>query len=157
VTGELQLEAPGGPFTLVAKADRIDRLADGTLSIIDYKTGAVPGSKDVSLGFAPQLPLEAAMAMDGAFGEVPAAMVSILEFWRLTGGDPAGERCPAGKDIAALAAGAKSGLAALIARFDDPATAYLSRPDPQWAPRYSDYGHLARIQEWSAVGDGEDE
>ena len=26
----------------------------------------------------------------------------------------------------------------------------LARPD--WAPRYTDYGHLARVQEWSAGG-----
>ena len=29
-------------FTLVGKADRIDRLRDGTLEIIDFKTGGVP-------------------------------------------------------------------------------------------------------------------
>ena len=36
------LRPPGGAFTLTAKADRIDRLTDGSLAIIDYKTGVLP-------------------------------------------------------------------------------------------------------------------
>jgi ATP-dependent helicase/nuclease subunit B len=63
------------------------------------------------------------------------------------GGDNPGE----------LAAQARAGLALLIETFDDPATAYESRPRANWAPRYSDYEHLARVKEWSAPGaDGED-
>jgi ATP-dependent helicase/nuclease subunit B len=45
-------------------------------------------------------------------------------------------------------------LAALIAKFDDPATAYEARPNPVYAPTYSDYEHLARVKEWAA---GEDD
>jgi ATP-dependent helicase/nuclease subunit B len=42
----------------------------------------------------------------------------------------------------------------LVARFDDPATPYRAVPWPDKAPRYSDYGHLARIKEWSVAGEG---
>jgi len=38
----------------------------------------------------------------------------------------------------------------LIARFDDPQTPYLARPRPEYALRYNDYAHLARIKEWAA-------
>lgn len=155
IEGKLQFDAPAGPFELVAKADRVDRLTGGSLSIVDYKTGGLPQPKDIQLGFAPQLPLEAAMAAAGAFRGVPAGEVSNLEFWRLTGGDPAGERKAAGKDIAALAAAALEGLQALVEKFDDPQTAYLSQPDPEHAMRYTDYDHLARVQEWSSAGGGE--
>ena len=155
VEGRMLFEAPAGPFELVAQADRVDRLTDGSLSIVDYKTGGLPRAKDVSLGFAPQLPLEAAMAAAGAFRDIPAGPVSQLEFWRLTGGDPAGERKPAGQEIEALAMTAYEGLKALIAKFDDPATAYLSQPDPEHATSYADFNHLARVQEWSSVGGGE--
>jgi ATP-dependent helicase/nuclease subunit B len=34
---------------------------------------------------------------------------------------------------------------ALIERFDDPRTPYLAEPVPRWAPRFSDYRHLARV------------
>ena len=37
--GELCWDIAGAPFTLTAKADRIDKRADGTYRIIDYKTG----------------------------------------------------------------------------------------------------------------------
>jgi ATP-dependent helicase/nuclease subunit B len=30
-------------------------------------------------------------------------------------------------------------------------------PDPEFAPRFSDYAHLARVKEWSAGGTGEGE
>src|SRR6516164_8557348 len=40
--GSLTLAAPGGPFTLTAKADRIDRLAAGGFLLVDYKTGSLP-------------------------------------------------------------------------------------------------------------------
>jgi len=153
--GALRFDAPAGPFELVAKADRVDQLSDGSLSIVDYKTGSIPRPNDILLGFAPQLPLEAAMAANGAFRGVPAGNVSNLEFWRLTGGDPAGERKAAGKDIAELAADALQGLKALVEKFDDPQTAYLSQPDPEHAARFTDFDHLARVQEWSSSGGGE--
>ena len=154
--GELTVDAPAGSFTLTAVADRIDRLRDGTLAIIDYKTGAPPTQKEVTAGFAPQLPLEAAIAAAGGFKDVPAAPVAELDFWRLRGGDPAGEVRRAGDDPATLAEEALEGLVRLIAAFDFPETAYRARPHPEHAPRYSDYQHLARVKEWAAGGgDGE--
>ena len=155
--GALVIEAPGGDFTLIAKADRVDELTEGGLAIVDFKTGVVPPKQDIALGFAPQLPLEAAIAAAGGFAELPACEAQRLEFWRLTGGDPAGERIAAGEDAARLGREARGGLERLIAHFDDPATPYLSQPDPERAPRHSDYVHLARIHEWSVPGGGEAE
>jgi len=62
---------------------------------------------------------------------------------------------PVNAEIEALAEAAYDGLAALIAAFDDASTPYHAVPDPDHAPRYDDYAHLARIREWS-VGDDED-
>ena len=42
-------------------------------------------------------------------------------------------------------------VSALVARFDDPQSAYLPVPAPQWAPRFSDYRQLERLDE----GEGE--
>ena len=154
IKGSIELAAPAGPFTLTAKADRIDRMADGTLSIIDYKTGAPPSVKEVAAGFAPQLPLEAMIARGGGFKEVGPAEVGSLLFWRLKGGLEGGEERSAGRNVAELTDQAFSGLAELIRRFDDESTAYEARPHPDRAPKYSDYGHLARLTEWSG---GEEE
>ncbi|MFN3461185.1 MAG: hypothetical protein ACK4ZN_09265, partial [Oceanibaculum sp.] len=60
-----------------------------------------------------------------------------------------------GVEDEAVTEAARDGLERLIQAYDDPATPYLSRPDPDSAPRYSDYLHLARVKEWSGTG-GED-
>ncbi len=155
--GRLTLDGPGGRFELTAIADRIDRLDSGELAIVDYKTGALPKGTDVVLGYAPQLALEAAIAEAGGFADVPAAPVARLSHWQLSGGNPPGsERDVDPDELRARIDEARVGLEALIARFDDLATPYLSVPRPDAAPRYSDYAHLERIKEWSVGGgDGE--
>jgi ATP-dependent helicase/nuclease subunit B len=155
--GRLVLPVTPRGFTLAAKADRIDRLKAGGLIIIDYKTGALPPRAEVMAGFSPQLPLEAAIAAAGGFEGVDPAEVTGLAFWRLSGGDPAGEIRSAGDEAASpdtLASQARAGLEALIRAFEDPATPYLARPHAGFAPRYGAYGHLARLAEW---GGGETE
>ncbi|MSO92364.1 MAG: double-strand break repair protein AddB [Rhodospirillales bacterium] len=149
VRGKIVLTGPAGPFTLHAKADRIDVLKDGTLAVIDYKTGAPPTRTEVAAGFAPQLPLEAVIAEAGGFEGVPRARVSQLDYWRLRGTDPAGERSPLHGDLARHTEEARAGLLRLIAAFDQPETAYEARPRPEAAPRFSDYEHLARVKEWA--------
>lgn len=155
--GSIDLSGPAGPFELTAKADRVDRWRDGGLVLIDYKTGSLPSRGDVALGFSPQLPLEALIAEAGGFAGIAAAPVTRLEYWRLTGGDPAGEPTSPAKDDAGLRqliVEALGGLEDLIARFDDPRTPYRAVPRPEKAPRYSDYAHLARVKEWSVAEEG---
>lgn len=159
IGGTLPLPAARGPFTLSGKADRIDRNTDGSLAILDYKTGGLPQVGEVKAGYAPQLALEAMIAAGGGFRGVPAAAVAALIHWKLSGGDPPGlERTDAdGVDaVCALVDAARQGLERLIARFDDPATPYRAWPQPDKGPRYSDYTHLARVQEW-LPGGGADE
>jgi ATP-dependent helicase/nuclease subunit B len=140
----------GGPFTITAKADRIDRLAEGGFLLVDYKTGGVPKPKTVQAGFAPQLPLEGAILRAGGFDGISGSAAA-LEYWRLSGGEPAGERCPvAVNDPGALIDRVLARVTALIELFDDPSTPYLATPSPRWAPRFSDYRHLERLAESEA-------
>jgi ATP-dependent helicase/nuclease subunit B len=155
--GAIAFDAPGGPFTLSARVDRVDRrLDDGRLVFSDYKTGEPPSRTEVAEGFAPQLPLEAAIAARGGFEGLPAAKTAALLYWRLGGGDPPAEIKSAAKedDVGALIADAFAGLQGLVAAFDDPATPYIASPRDKRVLRYSDYDHLERRQEW-AKGDGE--
>ena len=153
--GELAIEAPGGPFLLTGTADRIDRLSNGALTIIDYKSGQLPSKGDVEEGASPQLPLEAAMAAAGGFAGLAPGLVEEIAYWRVSGGDPPGEVRPAGTGTAKAAADAAlQGLARYIAAFDDPTMPYLAVPRPDMAPAYNDYAHLARIAEWSRQGGG---
>jgi ATP-dependent helicase/nuclease subunit B len=156
-TGEITFDAPAGPFTLTARVDRVDRrLDDGRLVFSDYKTGQPPTATEVAEGFAPQLPLEAVIAARGGFDGLPASETADLLYWRLNGGDPPAEIKSAAKpdDVERLIAEAAAGLELLVATFDDPNTPYLAAPRDRRTLRYSDYEHLARVQEW-ANADGE--
>ena len=149
--GSLVIAAPAGPFTLTARADRIDD-GDTGLVITDYKTGMIPNSKAVEANRAPQLPLEAAIAMgEIGFPNLAGRPVSGLRYIRASGGEPPGEE----KDIdttppADLAARALKGLEDLIAQFDDATTPYRAIRRPGFRYDYDDYAHLARVAEWSA-------
>jgi ATP-dependent helicase/nuclease subunit B len=158
IAGALPMQAPYGEFTLTAKADRIDRRHDGDLVVLDYKTGGIPRVSEWDLGYAPQLPLEAAMAEAGGFPEI-AGKVAELAFWRLSGGDPPGEVKPLAKDKAELRKlidEALPGLRRLIATYDKPETGYEAVPRSVYAPRYNDYAHLERVKEWIAADGGEE-
>ncbi len=158
VSGEWQVPCAGRPFALRGRADRIERNPDGTLSILDYKTGVVPNTSQVQDGLSPQLPLEAAMAAAGVFGDDLRGDTTELTYWHLTGGYIPGEEVRLFRgdpsSTAAQAGEAERKLCALIAAFDDPNRAYLSQPHPGDAPRFSDYVQLARVLEWAAVEEG---
>jgi len=155
--GELSLSINGRPFTLTAKADRLEPTADGTAHILDYKTGAAPSQKQVDTGFSPQLTLTAAILMHGGFPDLGKPTPGDLTYVRVTGRKPAGEeqvRALAGEESAAAATKALDGLSTLIARYDDPAEPYRSRVAPQFVKEHpGDYAHLARVFEWSTSGD----
>jgi ATP-dependent helicase/nuclease subunit B len=153
--GTWVMPAPAGPFTLSGRADRIERRMDGAIAILDYKTGAPPLQKDVDEGRAPQLPLEAAMVEQGAFGEDLRGTVVDLTYWQISGGYEPGQlrqlyRGDAAK-VATASATAAEKLAALIAAFDRPERCYLSQPHAGAAPRFSDYARLARVAEWAVA------
>jgi len=149
VEGKLGIAAPHGPFTITARADRVDRLASGELAVIDYKTGAIPKKQEIEAAIAVQLPLEGAIARAGGFG-TPGAPLAALEHWRLGGGDPAGKRHPLDDDPAALSERVLAEIAAFIVRFDDPRMPYRPVPVARWKPRYSDYTHLERLDDSEA-------
>jgi ATP-dependent helicase/nuclease subunit B len=156
VTGSLRLRTARGTVELAARADRLDRFADGW-RVLDVKTGTAPPERAVLSGAQPQLPLEAAILEGGGFEGIPAgASVIGLTYWRLTGGTPPGEA----RDIAAvtadgvpLAALARERLARLADRFLLGEAPFLARPHPDRGT-FGDTDHLARVAEWSAAEEG---
>ena len=157
ISGSLIIDAPGGPFRLTARADRIDDNTDG-LIITDYKTGQAPAQRAVQSTRAPQLPLEAAIALgDAGFPGLAGKPVSALRYIRASGGEPPGEeRTVSNGDVAALAAAARAGLEQLIARYDDPETPYRAVRRAGFRYDYDEYATLARVAEWSAHMDEEE-
>jgi ATP-dependent helicase/nuclease subunit B len=146
--------ASGTSFKLSARADRIDFLQSGGARLIDYKSGAPPIAKDVKAGFSPQLTLEAAMLQQGGFEGLPALKTEQAIYLKLGGATGGEEKHAGGKSekILELAEQHLAGLKMLLEAFACEDTPYLSRPFPKFAPRFSDYDHLARVKEWSATG-----
>jgi ATP-dependent helicase/nuclease subunit B len=140
-----------GDFTLTGVADRIDILKDGKCAILDYKTGALPSTKQVTQLLSPQLPLEAAMLAQGGFPGIGKRIAEDLIYLSLASEKQA--RTPRSmKDAVALAEEAVAQLARRIAWFQEEATAYRPRVRPYRADIAGDYDHLARVREWSPSG-----
>jgi ATP-dependent helicase/nuclease subunit B len=162
IRGEIEIPFGARVLRLSARADRIERRADGSYSILDYKTGQVPTAPQVQSGLSPQLTLEGAILRAGKFpGIAQGASIAELLYISIRGGNPPGEPKPiawkdSAPDIEADKAVRK--LAGVAARFADEATPYRSRERPMWARRaYGDYDHLARVKEWSLSGGAGDE
>ncbi len=161
--GAWMFDMGGFAYSLNAKADRIDRLDDGAAMIIDYKTGAAPTLSQTKK-FSPQLPLSGLITVKGGFEALGAAPVAGFEYVRVVGrkGVKADDVGATGEKATQHIADAEDGLYALLQRFNDPDTAYLSQPRPQYMDDYGDYDHLARRRERNAAGyhsdsDGGDE
>jgi ATP-dependent helicase/nuclease subunit B len=161
IDGRLQVTPD---FLLTARADRIEILEDGSLAVLDYKTGQPPSSKQVRANLAPQLTLQAAMVRKGGFEKVGAtngSHISELLYLRLHGGNPGGEkhwREFENSTIDQEADKALAQLAALAIRFASDDEPYRSFSRPMWVGRsYGPYDHLARVKEWSATGGVSDE
>jgi ATP-dependent helicase/nuclease subunit B len=148
--------ADGKPFTLTARADRIDLLRSGSAALIDYKSGQPPGKKEVTIGLAPQLTLEAAILMRGGFAGLGKTTPARALYLKLGGADGGKERDAAERNanIVDLAERHFGELKTLLDQFAVEDAPYLSRPLPKFAGRFGDYDHLARVKEWSATGDG---
>jgi ATP-dependent helicase/nuclease subunit B len=150
-TGDLCWDIEGAPFTLTAKADRIDRREDASYRIIDYKTGQPPTQIAIKNHIAVQMTLEAAMLERGAFAAagVRAGPVSDLEYLHLSGRYPPG-RAHAVKLEDGLFDAALASVEKLIAAYRAPDKAYISQARPNLINFESRYDHLARVDEWRA-------
>lgn len=149
--GEIKGETIINGFTLEGRADRIDQHNDGTMAIIDYKSGGTYSQKQIRIGGLPQLPLEALILNEGGFPM--AGETRTLAYWKLTGGNPAGEITEISDhaQMTEIVETTKNGLMNLIESFDNEKTPYYAIPILDNAPRYNDYEYLERVKEWAAL------
>jgi len=158
IASEIRGEADIAGIRLFGTADRIDRLADGSLAIVDYKTGQPPNSAQVAAGYALQLGLLGLIAEKGGFRDV-AGEASAFEYWSLAAkagelghvSSPVTGRAAkvAPEDFTALAAATFAGAAARWLTGDAP---FVAKLHPEYAP-YADYDQLMRLDEWLGRSD----
>ena len=149
IAAEADGEAALAGVTVYGRADRIDRLPDGGLAIIDYKTGQPPSQKAVDEGFALQLGLLGLIGRAGGFEGV-SGDPEAFEYWSLAryrgkfgrlmrpdkDMEPGEFLVHAGRNFAQVARDCLAG--------SKPFTAKLN---PAYAP-YGDYDQLMRLEEW---------
>lgn len=142
------------------RADRIDRMSDGSLAIVDYKTGRPPSWMQVRDGFALQLGLIGLIAQAGGFAGV-AGDATRFEYWSLAK-DAARKDNPGFGFIAGpILEGAKRAgiplgefLPMTAAYLDDALDRWILGDDPFTARLnpdlvvYNDYDQLMRLDEW---------
>lgn len=154
--GSLTFEVDGRPFTVTAKADRIEVEA-AIAHVLDFKTGAAASKKQMQFGFSPQLTLTAAILMHGGFDGLGRLEPGDLVYVRVTGRKPPGEaKAPLSIEASRVEAErALAGLAIRVRRFRDPEQPYRSWVAPQYMRDVglSDYDHLARVYEWHVAGE----
>jgi ATP-dependent helicase/nuclease subunit B len=138
--GAVQL--PDG-FTLTGKPDRIDRLEDGRLVLIDYKTGDPP-TKDQQIHFDKQLLLLAAMVESGGFKGLEPDEVARVVYLGLK----AQLKTSAITLEPGQVAETWAEFARLIAAFARPRQGYTARRALETVREVTDYDHLARFGEW---------
>jgi ATP-dependent helicase/nuclease subunit B len=149
IVAEGKGEATVAGVTLHGRVDRIDRLPDGRLVIIDYKTGQAPAKKAVAEGFALQLGLLSLIARAGGFGDIQGEVGS-HEYWSLAkkNGRIGYRQSPDGDD------GPDAFVERAYVHFAAAASDYLlgtrefeAKLNPAYAP-YEDYDQLMRLEEW---------
>lgn len=154
------------PFQLTGRADRIDVLKDGSVDIIDFKTGTSPSAREARSLLDPQLPLEAYAVMKSGFEEIQSNSVRSLKYVRLKPADKLlvdqVEAKPTKKEPEPLTAeqlGQKAAdeLSQLLHELYHNKIGFKSRTIPKMDRDYTgDYNHLARVSEWSVADTQED-
>ena len=153
--GRLPLKAEASGDTILAgitvhgRVDRIDRLADGRLAIIDYKTGQPPTQKAVTEGFALQLGLLGLIARAGGFEGVSGDPGS-FEYWSLARyRGKFGRLIRPDKDIGPeeFLDHADHNFVKAAGRWLTGTEPFTAKLNPAYAP-YGDYDQLMRLEEW---------
>lgn len=140
------------------KADRIDRLPDGSVSIVDFKSSEKTPTNAQQKNFSPQLFLLAMMIekgrMEGVSGK-KCGHIAFLNF-RPPKGDSVfdGKSSLEGSDLVEALLDAERLVEGVLQAYLKDGHPYLSQPRPEFCNEYGRYDHLARRAEWaSEVGD----
>ncbi|MCT2401009.1 PD-(D/E)XK nuclease family protein [Novosphingobium mangrovi (ex Huang et al. 2023)] len=144
------------------RADRIDRKANGTLAVVDYKTGQPPSGKRVEEGFALQLGLIGLIAEADGFKGIDGK-VSGFEYWSMAKAkdgtmgyqfEPVREgRKKSGISRGEFLSTTEVYLNDALDRWILGTEPFTARLNPELGS-YADYDQLMRLDEWlTSLGD----
>jgi RecB family exonuclease len=139
--GSLRVDPPG--FTLYGIPDRIDRLPDGRLHLIDYKTGTPPTPKQQD-HYDKQLRLTTVMVEKGGFEGLGPSEVASFSYIGLGGSEKVEETRRDAIDLDKEWAR----FITLITRYAQRDTGYTARRAIFETRREGDYDQLSRFGEW---------
>jgi ATP-dependent helicase/nuclease subunit B len=151
--GQGHIEVAG--VKLSGRYDRVDRLPDGSLAIVDYKTGKPPSAAAVRAGYSLQLGLLGAIAERGGFPDV-AGRAGGFEYWSLgkkrdqfgyieTPVDAEGKRDKiVTTDFTTIA---MSNFIEAAGHWLTGSAPFTAKLVPEYAP-YAEYDQLMRRDEW---------
>ncbi len=155
-----------GGVRVHGRADRIDRMPDGSLAVVDYKTGSPPSAAQAEAGFALQLGLLGLIAREGDFDGL-SGEATTFEYWSLAKKDDAfgyrDEPMKIGRKTSGLPP--EDFLPAHEAFLSRAITGYIKGREPFTArlnpnyPGYDTYEQLMRLEEWQirlADSEGDD-
>jgi ATP-dependent helicase/nuclease subunit B len=149
LAAEAKGEADVAGVRLIGRVDRIDRLPDGRLAILDYKTGKPPSRAQVDDGFALQLGLLGLILRSGGFTDLKGEP-GAHEYWSLARkhSGPFGhvEPMDAG-DAAAFLARAHEVFADAVGKWLLGSEPFKAKLRPEYAR--DDYDQLMRLEEWA--------
>jgi len=146
---EIEGQTPLGGIIVQGRADRIDRLPDGSLAIIDYKTGQPPSQKSVREGFSLQLGLLGLIGRAGGFEGV-SGDPEAFEYWSLARyRGRFGRLMQPDKDMqpGEFLDHAYRNFKEAAERWLTGNEAFTAKLNPAYAP-YGDYDQLMRLEEW---------
>ena len=138
-----RLALPSLDFTLTGTPDRIDLLPDGSLHLIDYKTGAPPKDGDQKT-HRKQLLFAALLAQNGGFADLGRMNVSQISYISLASKSEVVQTALSPERLAAEWAD----LTGLIAAYGRSETGYTARRADFQTRLARDYDHLSRYGEW---------
>lgn len=139
-------------------ADRIDHMADGSIAIVDYKTGKPPSAAMVANGFSMQLGLLGLIAERGGFARLNGPVrTSAFEYWsmgkdkygslgyRMSPVDPAGAKGKLATD--AFTAESESQFRDAVERWLTGHEPFIAKLHPEYS-KYNEFDQLMRLDEW---------
>ncbi|WDM85634.1 PD-(D/E)XK nuclease family protein [Ehrlichia sp. JZT12] len=127
---------------VLSKCDRVEYLKDGSVVIIDYKTGVIPSQSDISSGTALQMIVQALTVKQSLKKDISGLM-----YWKISSEDM--EIIPIDNYIEIMEK-LEGALKQLIFEYITHKKPFIASYD---VSKYTDYDLLIRVKEWGILSD----